>query len=166
MSRLAAADRAERAEADYSAAFHRKSSPVNARALSERGSEDERDTEKFDETEASDGVASYRESVCKPREPLGKPRGLPYTFTIDYGRKRRTRRKNSCRTRPTRGSSRNRSNAVSRLRSLSTAHAATPFPNEPRRQEALKNPKRRNESSRVSRRDSFAPDQRRRDSTE
>lgn len=79
ISRLAAADRAERAEADYSAAFRRKSGPVNARALSERGSDDERDTEKFDETGASDGVASYRESVCKPREPLAKPRGLPRT---------------------------------------------------------------------------------------
>lgn len=46
---------------------------MNARALSERGSDDERDTEKFDETETSDGVASYRESVSKPREPLVKP---------------------------------------------------------------------------------------------
>lgn len=94
------------------------------------------------------------------RESRSQSRGAFHTllFTIDYGRKRRTRGVKTAAVRVEQEDRRDRFDAVSRVRSLSTVHATTPFPNEPRREEALEKPKRRDGS--------FAPDQRRRDSTE
>lgn len=80
------------------------------------------------------------------------------TFTIDYGRKRRTRRKNNC-TRRIRGSSKSIQRGFAPTLAFQSPRR-TPFPNEPKREQALK------KRSEATRRDSFAPDQRQRDSTE